>query len=86
MADGGDGDGDGGAGAGGRITVNYQEGSFQSDRTSAVGGTAGNNGEHGGPGVIYLYGKRPLNQNLRIDNKGKVAKVSRKQIVFTAKN
>lgn len=75
MANGGNGYGNGGGGAGGRITVNYEEGLFHSDHTSACGGTASGNGEHGGPGVVYLHGKRSLNKNLRIDNKGKVAKV-----------
>ena len=66
----------GGGGAGGRITVNYQLGVFHSDQTSAYGGTSdGNDGENGGPGVVYLFGQRPLNKNLRIDNKGKQAVV-----------
>ncbi len=66
----------GGGGAGGRITVNYQQGVFHSDQTSAYGGTAdGDNAENGGPGVVYLFGQRPLNKNLRIDNKGKQAVV-----------
>lgn len=56
--------------------MNYQEGIFHSDHTSAFGGSASNvNAENGGPGVIYLYGRRPLNKNLRIDNRGKKAVV-----------
>ena len=62
----------GGGGAGGRITVNYVTGGFHSDQTDARGGQggSGSNVEHGGPGVIYLYGKSPEVKNLRIDNKG----------------
>ena len=71
---------DGGGGAGGRITVNYQHGVFYSDQTSAYGGTA--RVENGGPGVIYLFGQRPLNKNLRIDNKGKEAVVKCSLIFF----
>lgn len=76
---GGDGNEQGGGGAGGRITVNYQEGSFHSDQTSAYGGAGGAGGaaggtwEPGGAGVVYLYGMRPLNKNLRIDNGGKAS-------------
>ena len=71
----------GGGGAGGRITINYQQGVFHSDHTSACGGTAnGKDAENGGPGVIYLFGQTPLNKNLRIDNKGKPAVVKSRLI------
>ena len=70
---GGNGNGGGGGGAGGRITVNYQSGNFHSDRTFAYGGLSAS--EFGGPGVVFLNGITPLNTNLRIDNKGRQAKV-----------
>ncbi|KAJ7340196.1 hypothetical protein OS493_002927 [Desmophyllum pertusum] len=52
----------GGGGAGGRIT--------RPNRCTWGQGGSGSNVEHGGPGVIYLYGKSPEVKNLRIDNKG----------------
>lgn len=74
---------EGGGGAGGRITVIYVEGVFYSKQTSAYGGAAsGKNAENGGPGIIYLSGQRPLNKNLRIDNKGRTAVVSVIQYIF----
>lgn len=74
---------EGGGGAGGRITVNYVEGVFHSKQTSAYGGTAnGNNVENGGPGIVYLFGQRPLNKNLRIDNRGKPAVVKYSSILL----
>lgn len=66
-ANGGDGNNYGGGGAGGRITVNYDGGSFYSDRTWCFGGLSLS--EPGGPGVVYLAGKTPAIRNLRIDNK-----------------
>lgn len=60
--------------------MNYQNGSFHSDHTSAYGGLkGGSGGENGGPGVVYLYGKIPQNKNLRIDNRGRVSKVKNKR-------
>lgn len=73
-ANGGNGNGNGGGGAGGRITVNYQQGGFHSDRTWCVGGSSST--ENGGPGVVYLDGKAPAMRNLRIDNKGRSPSVS----------
>ena len=57
--------------------MNYQSGVFHSDHTFAKGGSAGGQGasEPGGPGLVFLNGAAPLNRNLRIDNKGQVAKV-----------
>ena len=57
--------------------MNYQNGVFHSDHTFAKGGSAGGHGasEPGGPGLVFLNGAAPLNRNLRIDNKGQVAKV-----------
>ena len=75
-ANGGNVSDEGGGGAGGRITVNYVEGVFYSEQTSAYGGTAsGSSVENGGPGIVYLFGQRPLNKNLRIDNRGRTAVV-----------
>lgn len=73
-ANGGNGNGNGGGGAGGRITVNYQQGGFHSDRTWCFGGSSST--ENGGPGVVYLDGKAPAMRNLRIDNKGRSPSVS----------
>ena len=51
-------------------------GVFHSDHTSAYGGNTGHkDAENGGPGVVYLYGQKPLNKNLRIDNRGRIAVV-----------
>lgn len=77
-ANGGNGNYYGGGGAGGRITVNYITGGFHSDQTDARGGQKGSasNVEPGGPGVIYLDGKKPVVKNLRIDNRGLKSLVS----------
>lgn len=74
----------GGGGAGGRITVNYVIGGFHSDHADARGGNggSGSNVEPGGPGVIYLDGKSPAVKNLRIDNKGRKALVSKIAFFF----